>query len=179
MTVDGIPNVRVCTDRPEGAVVTGQNFVGSLDRDLMRPPTSSAACSLRPASTTRRSSGRAACGRSTRRSFVTPPVSASWTEHGARPERVEVEHRHVDTVVIGGGQAGLEAAIAGGERGESVVVVDEGPEPGGSLLADYRASRTAGALQRALARVPSCSLPRSQSGCSNRTWSPSRPATRS
>ena len=30
---------------------------------------------------------------------------------GARGERVEVEHEHVDVVVIGGGQAGLEAAI--------------------------------------------------------------------
>ena len=32
-------------------------------------------------------------------------------KHGSRQERVEVEHRHVDTVVIGGGQAGLEAAL--------------------------------------------------------------------
>ena len=37
MTVDGEPNVRVCvTPVREGAVVRGQNFVGSLDRDLMR-----------------------------------------------------------------------------------------------------------------------------------------------
>ena len=37
MTVDGVPNVRVCTTPvSEGAVVKGQNFVGSLDRDLMQ-----------------------------------------------------------------------------------------------------------------------------------------------
>ena len=37
MTVDGIPNVRVCIEPIRaGAVVHGQNFLGSLDRDLMR-----------------------------------------------------------------------------------------------------------------------------------------------
>jgi sarcosine oxidase subunit alpha len=37
MTVDGEPNVRVCvTPVREGAVVTGQNYLGSLDRDLMQ-----------------------------------------------------------------------------------------------------------------------------------------------
>ena len=37
MTVDGQPNTRVCvTPVREGAVVKGQNFRGSLDRDLMR-----------------------------------------------------------------------------------------------------------------------------------------------
>ena len=37
MAVDGEPNIRVCvTPAREGAVVKGQNFLGSLDRDLMR-----------------------------------------------------------------------------------------------------------------------------------------------
>ena len=37
MTVDGIPNVRVCTTPlREGAAVKGQNYVGSLERDLMQ-----------------------------------------------------------------------------------------------------------------------------------------------
>jgi sarcosine oxidase subunit alpha len=37
LTVDGQPNVRVCvTPAREGAVVTGQNVIGSLDRGLMR-----------------------------------------------------------------------------------------------------------------------------------------------
>ena len=37
MTVDGEPNIRVCvTPARAGAVVKGQNFLGSLDRDLMR-----------------------------------------------------------------------------------------------------------------------------------------------
>ena len=54
---------------------------------------------------------------------------------GARSERVEVESRHVDVVVIGGGQAGLEAAVEAAQRGESVVVIDEGSDVGGALLA--------------------------------------------
>ena len=37
MTVDGIPNVRVCTTPLRaGAVVEGQNYVGSFEHDLMR-----------------------------------------------------------------------------------------------------------------------------------------------
>src|SRR5689334_7666614 len=37
MTVDGIPNVRVCTTPlREGAVVKGQNYVGSFEHDLMQ-----------------------------------------------------------------------------------------------------------------------------------------------
>ena len=56
--------------------------------------------------------------------------------NGSRQERVDVEHRHVDVAVIGGGQAGLEAAIAAAQAGSSVVVIDEGYDVGGVLLAD-------------------------------------------
>ena len=49
----------------------------SLEFDVMRAPTSSAARSRRPASTTRRSSARAGCGRCTRRSCATRPGWAS------------------------------------------------------------------------------------------------------
>ncbi len=148
MTVDGIPNVRVCTEpiRP-GAVVKGQNFLGSLDRDLMRatdkfggpftPPGFYYKTFIRPRrlwplyeKILRNAAGL-----------------GKLDEHGARTERVEVEHRHVGLVVIGGGQAGLEAAIEAAERGEAVIVVDEGPEAGGSLLADRDGIAVARELQ--------------------------------
>ena len=41
---------------------------------------------------------------------------------------------HCDVLVVGGGPAGLAAALAAGRTGARVVLVDEGPELGGSLL---------------------------------------------
>jgi sarcosine oxidase subunit alpha len=148
MTVDGIPNVRVCTEPiREGAVVSGQNFLGSLDRDLM--------------SATDKFGGPFTPPGFYYKTFIRPrrlwPLYekllrnvaglGKLAANGERAERVEVEHRHVGTVVIGGGQAGLEAALAAARKGESVIVVDEGPEPGGSLLSDRDGIATARELQ--------------------------------
>ena len=148
MTVDGIPSVRVCTTPVrEGAAVKGQNFLGSLDRDLMQvtdklggpftPPGFYYKTFIRPRKLwplyEKVLRGAAGLG----------PLDPN----GERPERVDVEHRHVDVAVIGGGRAGLEAAIAAAGRGESVVVVDEGPDVGGSLLADRDGIAEAAALR--------------------------------
>ena len=68
------------------------------------PPTSSAARSRRRASTTRPSSARAGCGRSTRGCCATPPAWARLPK--PRPERewrTEYRRRHADVLVIGGG----------------------------------------------------------------------------
>jgi sarcosine oxidase subunit alpha len=43
--------------------------------------------------------------------------------------------RHADVLVVGAGAAGLAAATAAASAGADVVLVDEGPEPGGRLLA--------------------------------------------
>ncbi len=43
-------------------------------------------------------------------------------------------YAHCDVLVVGGGPAGLAAALAAGRTGARVVLVDEGPELGGSLL---------------------------------------------
>ena len=149
MTVNGIPSVRVCvTPVTEGAVVKGQNYLGSLEHDLMQvtdklggpftPPGFYYKTFIRP----RRLwplyekvlRGAAGLG----------PLDPA----GARSERVEVESRHVDVVVIGGGQAGLEAAVEAAQRGESVVVIDEGPDVGGALLAAPAGYEPAAALKR-------------------------------
>ncbi len=56
-----------------------------------------------------------------------------------RPERewvTEYRRRHADVLVVGGGVAGLSAAIAAAEEGLDVVLADEGPEAGGRLLAE-------------------------------------------
>ena len=99
--------------------------------------TDAAARSRRPASTTRRSSARGGCGRCTRRCCATPPGSGRLAEEQPEREwRTEYRRRHADVLVIGGGAAGLSAAAAAAQLGADVVLVDEGPEPGGRLLVE-------------------------------------------
>ena len=149
MTVDREPNVRVCvTPVREGAVVTGQNYVGSLDRDLMQ--------------VTDKLGGPFTPPGFYYKTFIRPRLLWPLYEkllrgaaglgkldpRGARSERVEVEHRHVDVLVIGGGRAGLEAAIARADAGDLVLVVEEGPRVGGALVVDCDGHAQAVELER-------------------------------
>jgi sarcosine oxidase subunit alpha len=149
MTVDGIPNVRVCIEPVrEGVVVGGQNTLGSLDHDLLR--------------VTDKLGGPFTPPGFYYKTFIRPrrlwPLYEKVLRNvaglgkldpaGARSQRVDVEHRHVDVIVVGGGRSGLEAAIEAAERGESVLLVEEGLDLGGSLLARSDGIEAAHALQR-------------------------------
>ncbi|KUO08322.1 2Fe-2S iron-sulfur cluster-binding protein [Streptomyces sp. DSM 15324] len=50
------------------------------------------------------------------------------------PARYDTVHAHCDVLVVGAGPAGLSAALTAARSGVRVVVVDELPRPGGSLL---------------------------------------------
>ncbi len=50
------------------------------------------------------------------------------------PDTYEKMHAHCDVLVVGGGPAGLAAALAAGRSGARVIVADEQNELGGSLL---------------------------------------------
>ncbi len=50
------------------------------------------------------------------------------------PARYDTMHAHCDVLVVGAGPAGLAAALTAARSGARVVVVDELPRPGGSLL---------------------------------------------
>ena len=102
------------------------------------------------------------------KTFIRPrrfwPLYEKFLRHAAglgklrksQPERewrTEYRRRHADVLVIGGGAAGLSAAAEAAELGADVVLADEGPEPGGRLLAEggvaVRArARRAGAHRR-------------------------------
>ena len=154
MTVDGVPNVRVCaTPVRDGAAVSGQNVRGSLDRDLM--------------SVTDKIGGPFTPPGFYYKTFTRPrrlwPLYEKFLRsaaglgrldrNGERPGRVDVEYRHADTLVVGGGRSGLEAAIEAAGRGESVLVVDEGPDVGGGLLADRDGLATAESLKARAAQA--------------------------
>ena len=136
--VDGAPGVRACTEPVrEGMKVEHMNASPSLDFDVMRatdlvggpftPPGFYYKTFIRP------------------RRFW--PLYEKVLRHAAglgklrksQPERewrTEYRRRHADILVIGGGAAGLNAAAAAAELGADVVLADEGPEPGGRLLAE-------------------------------------------
>ncbi len=76
---------------------------------------------------------------------------------GARHDKA---HLHCEVLVVGGGPAGLAAAVAAGETGARVVLVDEQPELGGDLLGsrvtldDAPAIRWVASMRRRLAELP-------------------------
>ena len=51
------------------------------------------------------------------------------------PDRYDKRHAHCDVLVVGAGPAGLAAACVAGRAGARVILVENGPEAGGSLLA--------------------------------------------
>lgn len=58
------------------------------------------------------------------------------------PAAYDKKHVHTDVLVVGAGPAGLSAAAAAAGSGARVILVDDQPEPGGSLLAGARADLT-------------------------------------
>ena len=136
--VDGAPGVRACTEPVrEGMKVEHMNASPSLDFDVMR--------------TTDLVGGPFTPPGFYYKTFIRPrrfwPLYEKVLRHAAglgklrksQPERewrTEYRRRHADILVIGGGAAGLNAAAAAAELGADVVLADEGPEPGGRLLAE-------------------------------------------
>src|SRR5207302_1731040 len=136
--LDGVPNLRACQSPcTDAAVVEGQNAFPSAEVDLLGAVdflfargmdhhtlmTGSSVLNKLANKVVRQLSGLGKL-----------PASATseWPDAIARD---------VDACVIGGGPAGLSAAIAIARAGKSTLLVDDQLRPGGSLRADPRAGR--------------------------------------
>ncbi|NEA61389.1 sarcosine oxidase subunit delta family protein [Streptomyces sp. SID12488] len=69
------------------------------------------------------------------------------------PARYDAVHAHCDLLIVGAGPAGLAAAAAAARTGARVILADDRPEPGGSLLGTAEhldwVAETAGLLEAA------------------------------
>ncbi len=153
VAVDGSPGARACTEQVrEGMKVAHVNAWPGLDFDTMRA-TDIAGGPFTPPGFYYKT-------------FIRPrrlwPLYEKVLRHAAglgrlrkeqaeREWRTEYRRRHADVLVVGGGVAGLNAARAAAELGADVVLVDEGPEPGGRLLISEERERIAPLVQRACA----------------------------
>jgi sarcosine oxidase subunit alpha len=163
VAVDGAPGVRACTEPVrEGARVEHLNARPSLRFDAM--------------AVTDRIGGPFTPPGFYYKTFIRPRrlwPAYEWVlrnaaglgrlprEQAERHWRTEYRRRHADVLVVGGGGAGLAAAIAAAELGADVVLVDDGPQPGGRLLwegghdrAAELAARATGAGVEVLANAP-------------------------
>jgi sarcosine oxidase subunit alpha len=134
--VDGSPGVRACTEPVrEGMKVRHMNARPSLGFDAMRA-TDFFGSRLTPPGFYYKT-------------FIRPrrlwPLWEKVLRHAAglgrlprrqahRKWRTEYRRRHADVLVVGGGIAGMAAALRAAEIGADVVLVDDGPELGGAML---------------------------------------------
>jgi sarcosine oxidase, subunit alpha len=134
--VDGAPGVRACTEPlREGMEVRHLNAWPSVSFDAMRavdrvgrpftPPGFYYKTFMRP----RRF--WPLYERGLRRAAGLGRLPDRATE---RETRADHRNRHADVLVVGGGRAGIVAAVEAAERGADVVLADDGPALGGRML---------------------------------------------
>jgi sarcosine oxidase subunit alpha len=146
MTVDGVPNVRVCTEPiREGAVVEGQNVRWSLDFDLMSV-TDKVGGPFTPVGFYYRTFIRPRALWPLYEKFLRSAAGLGKLDpHAGHSRRYDTEHRHARVLVVGGGAAGRNAALEAAKAGPGVVLVDEDVRnatlslPGVEILAPARA----------------------------------------
>jgi sarcosine oxidase, subunit alpha len=151
VAVDGAPGVRACTEPVrDGMRVEHLNASPSLEHDVMAVTDAVGGPFTPPGFYYK--------------TFIRPrrlwPLYEKVLRHAAglgklraeqddREWRTEYRRRHADVLVVGGGLAGLNAAIAAAEDGADVVLADDGPEPGGRALADGQHEEARALAQRA------------------------------
>ena len=69
--------------------------------------------------------------------FIRHAAGLGRAPSGPDPDRYDKMHVHCDVLVVGGGPAGLAAALAAGRTGARVILADEQAELGGALLSRH------------------------------------------
>jgi sarcosine oxidase, subunit alpha len=126
MTVDGVPNVRVCVEPlREGAVVEPQNVLGKLDFDLMNV-VDKLGGPFTPVGFYYRTMIRPRAAWPLYEKFLRNAAGlGKLDEHAGHTRRYDVEHRKARVLVVGGGRSGRAAALEAAREGPGVVLVDE------------------------------------------------------
>ena len=146
MNVDGQPNVRTCTTPVvEGMTVKHQNAWPSLDRDLGSLIGKFA--SKLPVGFYYKGFIRPRWLWPLVQKFIRRVAGLGVVNKSLRSEG-EYEHlnKHADIAILGGGPAGISAALEAAKLGFRVVLVDDQPTLGGSLR--YRATVLSGLDER-------------------------------
>jgi len=127
MTVDGVPNVRICAEPVrEGATVRPQNVLGSLEHDAL-VVTDKLGGPFTPVGFYYRTMIRPRWAWPLYEKFLRNVAGlGKLDKHATRANRYDVEHRRAEVLVIGGGEAGREAAREHAAAGRQVALVDEG-----------------------------------------------------
>jgi sarcosine oxidase subunit alpha len=126
MTVDGVPNVRTCVEPlREGVQAKAQNVRGGLDFDLMSI-TDKIGGPFTPAGFYYRTFIRPRAAWPLYEKFLRNAAGLGKLDpHAGHSRRYDTEHRRARVLVVGGGEAGQEAARAAALEGPGVVLVDE------------------------------------------------------
>ena len=127
MTVDGVPNVRICAEPVrEGATVRPQNVLGSLEHDAL-VVTDKLGGPFTPVGFYYRTMIRPRWAWPIYEKFLRNVAGlGKLDKHATRANRYDVEHRRAEVLVVGGGEAGRRAAREHAAAGRQVALVDEG-----------------------------------------------------
>ena len=134
MAVDGVPNVRTCVEPVrEGAVVQSQHAWPSLEVDVQAALDWVGA--LLPVGFYYKTFMRPKWLWPTyERVLRTLAGLGRFDPTREHHDHTAIRHEHADVVVIGGGPAGIAAALEAARLGADVMLVDQGPALGGHLL---------------------------------------------
>ncbi|HSG15005.1 MAG TPA: 2Fe-2S iron-sulfur cluster-binding protein [Anaerolineae bacterium] len=144
------PNVRACIRPVESAMkVRSQNAWPSLKRDVMS--LTSLGDRFLPAGFYYKTFIRPQFLWPTFERMLRRAAGLGQVNLDTEPGRYDKEYQHADVVVVGGGPAGLSAAIAANAEGARVILLDENPALGGHLR--FASPGTAASLPKLLEAI--------------------------